>query len=84
MNNVSPEFEELGIVVASAITSYLQPQRQRKTEGNSTVDVQQNASTTSSTTSTASSSATRGQVKTAHRYIYIFSGNLEIYAINLQ
>ena len=53
--NVNPEFEELGIVVASAITSYLQPQRQRRTEGN---DVQQNSSTTSSTTSTASSSAT--------------------------
>ena len=84
MNNVNPEFEELGIVVASAITSYLQPQRQRRTEGNSTVDVQQKASTTSSTTSTASSSATRGQVRTAHRYIYVFPGNLKIYAINLQ
>ena len=80
MNNVNPEFEELGIVVASAITSYLQPQRQRRTEGNSTVDVQQKASTTS----TASSSATRGQVRTVHRYTYVFPGNLKIYAINLQ
>ena len=78
MNNVNPE--ELGIVVASAITSYLQPQRQRRTEGNSTVDVTQNASTTS----TVSSSATRGQVRTAHCNIYIFPGNLKIYAINLQ
>ena len=84
MNNVNPEFEELGIVVASAITSYLQPQRQRRNEGNSTVDVQQNASTTSSTTSTASLSTTRGQVRTAHRYIYMFPGNLKICAINLQ
>ena len=75
MNNVNPE--EFGIVVASAITSYLQPQRQRRTEGNSTIDVPQNASTTSSTTLTASSSATRGQVRTAHRYIYIFPGHLK-------
>ena len=82
MNNVNRE--ELGIVVASAITSYLQPQRQRRTEGNSTVDGPQNASTTSSTTSTFSLSATRGQVRTAHRYIYIVPGNFKIYAINLQ
>ena len=82
MNNVNSE--ELGIVVASAITSYLQPQRQRRTEGNSTADVPQNASTTSSTTLTASSSATRGQVRTAYRYIYIFAGNIKIYTINLQ
>ena len=78
MNYANPE--ELGIVVASAIASYLQPQRQRRTEGNSTVDVPQNTSTTS----TASSSATRGQVRTAHRYIFIFPGNFKIYAINLQ
>ena len=70
MNNVNSE--ELGSVVASAVASQL---RQRRTEGNSTVDVPQNntsttSSITASTPSSASSSATRGQVRTAHRYIY--------------
>ena len=76
MNNVNSE--ELGRVVASAVASYLQPNsqlRQRRTEGNSNVDVPQNntsttSSITASTPSSASSSATRGQVRTAHRYIY--------------
>ena len=43
MNNVNSE--ELGRVVASAVASYLQPNsqlRQRRNEGNSTVDVPQN------------------------------------------
>ena len=78
MNNVNSE--ELGIVVASAVGSYLQPNsqlRQRRTEGNSTIKFyhrlvpQNNTSTTlsitASTPSSASSSATRGQVRTAHQ-----------------
>ena len=78
LNNVNSE--ELGRVVARP----LQPngQRQRRNEGNSTVDE------VTPNTNSNTSSATRGQVRTAQRYIYNSINLLLLYmtpyAINLQ
>ena len=84
MNNVNSE--ELGIVVTSAIRSFcnlkdneelkaILPLMCHKTPVPHRVPHRLPRRVLS---------ATRGQVRTAHRYIYIFPGNLKIYAINLQ